>query len=207
MMLAGQGVSRHIHENHHESGPFPVGPPRSSIAWMLRPSLAQPRFEFGPLTELLTDEGRCRSERSSAPMSSRGRPRMRQDLLIARLWDGVYLYPSKDLQTIGEPIRLCDQLGHVVLMVEPVDWDGDGRQEAIGTDRQGKIFCLKRVGEYPNVRLEVAQDPLLTPEGLPFNIPFVNPKYRLSDKPESLWPEDFNYTYPTIYHPAGKNVG
>ena len=164
---------------------------------------AQSKIDFGPLTELRTDEGRLSfGTIVSADVVSWSAPNA-QDLLIARLWDGVYLYPSKDLQTIGEPIRLCDQLGHVVLMVEPVDWDGDGREEAIGTDREGNISCLKRVGEFPNIRLEVAQKPLQTAEGLPFNIPFVNPKYRLSDKPEALWHQYFNYTYPTLYRPAG----
>ena len=123
---------------------------------------AQPQFEFGPLTELRTDAGRMSfGTIVSADVVSWSAPDA-QDLLIARLWDGVYLYPSKDLQTIGDPIRLCDQLGHAVLMVEPVDWDGDGVQEAVGTDRQGKILCLKRVGEFPDLRLEPAQDPLLT---------------------------------------------
>ena len=165
--------------------------------------LAQSKVEFGPLAELRTDEGRLSfGTIVSADIVSWSAPDA-QDLLIARLWDGVYLYPSQDLQTIGEPIRLCDQLGHVVLMIEPVDWDGDGQEEAIGTDRQGNISCLKRVGEFPDLRLEVAQRPLQTAEGVPFNIPFVNPKYRLSDKPESLWPDDFNYTYPTVYRPAG----
>lgn len=164
---------------------------------------AQATFEFGPLTELRTDKGRMSfGTIVSADVVSWSAPDA-QDLLIARLWDGVYLYPSKDLRTIGEPIRLCDQLGHAVLMIEPVDWDGDGRRYAIGTDREGKILCLKRVGEYPDLRLEAAQDPLLTAFGLPFNIPFVNPQYRLSKNPKDLWPQDFNYTYPTVYSSAG----
>ncbi len=172
----------------------------SNCSW----SFAQPEFEFGPLTELRTNEGRMSfGTIVSVDVVSWSAPNA-QDLLIARLWDGVYLYPSRDLQTIGEPIRLCDQLGHVVLMVEPVDWDGDGRQEAIGTDRQGNVSCLKRVGEYPDIRLEVVQKPLHSAEGLAFNIPFVNPKYRLSPKPEAVWPEGFNYTYPTIYRTGDK---
>ena len=163
---------------------------------------AQSKVEFGPLTELRTDEGRLSfGTIVSADVVAWSAPDA-QDLLIARLWDGVYLYPSKDLQTIGEPHRLCDQLGHVVLMVEPVDWDGDGREEAIGTDRQGNISCLKRVGEFPNLKLELAQKPLRSSDGLPVKIPFVNPKYRLADNPESLWPENFNYTYPTLYRSA-----
>ena len=95
---------------------------------------AQSNVEFGSPTELRTDSGRLSfGTIISADVVSWSAPDA-QDLLIARLWDGVYLYPSNDLQTIGEPVRLCDQLGHVVLMVEPVDWDGDGREEAIGTD-------------------------------------------------------------------------
>ncbi|NUQ63863.1 MAG: hypothetical protein HUU20_15405 [Pirellulales bacterium] len=167
---------------------------------------AGPQMEFGPLTELRTDEGRLSFGTIVSADVVSWSAADAQDLLIARLWDGVYLYPSPDLKTIGEPIRLCDQLGHAVLMIEPVDWDGDGRQEAVGTDRRGNIFCLRRVGEFPNMRLEAAQDPMITAEGLPVNIPFVNPKYRLSETPEALWPEDFNYTYPTIYRPAGKRT-
>ena len=163
-------------------------------------------FRFGPLTDLLTDDGPMSFGMIvSADVVSWSAPDA-QDLLIARCWQGVFLYPSKDLETFGEPIHLCNQLGHVILMVEPMDWDGDGRQEAIGTDREGEIFSLKRVGEYPNLRLEAAQDPLLTADGLPFNIPFVNPKYRLSDRPQSLWPQYFNYTYPTRYSSADGNA-
>lgn len=164
---------------------------------------AQPKIEFGALTELCTDEGRLSfGTIVSVDVVSWSAPHAK-DLLIGRLWDGVYLYPSNDLKTIGTPIRLCDQLGHVVLMVEPVDWDGDGREEAIGTDRQGNISCLKRVGEFPDIRLEVAHRPLRTSDNLPFNIPFVNPKYRLAEKPEAIWPQGFNYTYPTLYRAGG----
>jgi len=28
-------------------------------------------------------------------------------------------------------------LGHTILMVKPADWNGDGQQAAIGTDRSG----------------------------------------------------------------------
>ncbi|MSR60813.1 MAG: hypothetical protein EXS05_24760 [Planctomycetaceae bacterium] len=169
--------------------------------------LAQPKVEFGSLTELRTDEGRISfGTIVSADVVAWSAPDA-QDLLIARCWEGVFLYPSKDLQKFGEPIRLCDSLRHVILMIEPLDWDGDGRQEAMGTDREGKIFCLKRVGEYPDLRLEAAQDPLLTPDGLTYNIPFVNPKFRLSDQAEYIRPDYFNYTYPTHYSASGKNPG
>jgi hypothetical protein len=166
-------------------------------------SHAQTEFAFGPLKNLRTDRGPMSFGTVVSADVVSWSASDAQDLLIARLWDGVYLYPSDDLETIGEPIRLCDQLGHAVLMVEPVDWNGDGLQEAIGTDREGNILALKRVGEYPNLKLEAALDPLRTVDGVEFNIPFVNPKYRLAQNPEALWPEGFNYTYPTSYAPAG----
>ncbi len=167
---------------------------------------AAAEFSFGPPTDLLTDDGPMSFGLIvSADVVSWSAPDA-QDLLVARCWEGVFLYPSKDLRNFGEPIQLCDQLGHAILMVEPFDWDGDGRQEAIGTDREGNILCLRRVGEYPNLRLEAAQDPLVAPDALPFNIPFVNPKYKLSDRPESLWPQHFNYTYPTRYCSAGTSA-
>lgn len=169
-------------------------------------ALAQTEFHYGPLVDLRTDHGPLSfGTVVSADVVSWSAPDA-QDLLIARLWDGVYLYPSRDLKTLGEPLKLCDQLGHTVLMVEPVDWDGDGRQEAIGTDREGKIFALRRVGEYPQLKLEAVEDPLRTADGVEFNIPFANPKYRNSPRPEAIWPEGFNYTYPTVYAPARKKA-
>lgn len=185
----------------------------NTIAWLLVAAtilVAEPailageiEFTFGPLTDLRTDRGPMSfGTVVSADVVSWSAPDAR-DLLIGRLWDGIYLYPSKDLQTLGEPIKLCNQLGHAVLMVEPVDWDGDGKQEAIGTDREGKILALKLVGKYPNLKLEAAHDPLRSEDGTEFNIPFVNPKYRNLEKPEAVWPEGFNYTYPTLYTPAG----
>lgn len=115
--------------------------------------LAQPQVEFGPLTELRTDEGRLSfGTIVSADVVSWSAPDA-QDLLIARLWDGVYLYPSQDLQTIGEPIRLCDQLGHVVLMIEPVDWDGDGQWEYIRSGGESLIV------EYAPVAVKLADRP------------------------------------------------
>lgn len=173
-------------------------------AGVFRPCTAQTTFEFGPLTNLLTDEGRMSfGTIVSADVVSWSAPDA-QDLLVARLWDGVYLYPSPDLTSIGDPIRLCSQLGHVVLMVEPIG-AGDGSPFVIGTDRQGKIFLLQLIGTYPDIRLEAVQDPLLTADGMAFNIPFVNPKYRLSDHPEQIWHQDFNYTYPTIYSSTAQN--
>ena len=168
-------------------------------------SLAQPTITFGPVTELRTDQGRISfGTIVSADIVSWSAPDSR-DLLIARLWDGVYLYPSADLQTLGEPIRLCDQLGHVVLMVEPWERDSEGHEQLIGCDRQGNVSLLRRTGQYPDLRLEVVQKPLKTADGLPLNIPFVNPKYRLSSNPEPLWPQNFNYTYPTVYRSANGN--
>lgn len=169
------------------------------------PCFAQPRVEFGPLMELLTDEGRMSfGTIVSVDVVSWSAPDAR-DLLIGRLWDGVYLYPSKDLVAIEAPIRLCDQLGHVVLMVEPFDWDGDGVEDAIGSDRRGNISLLKRVGVFPDLKLELAEKPLKTSDGLPFNIPFVNPKFRNAANPAALWYDDFNYTYPTRYRTKDGN--
>ncbi|HEY0983818.1 hypothetical protein [Schlesneria sp.] len=164
------------------------------------PSIAAPPVvEFGPLTELRTDEGRISFGMIvSADVVSWSSPDSR-DLLIGRLWDGVYLYPSQDLQSFGEPIRLCDQLGHVVLMVEPWGRNAEGYELLIGCDRLGNVSLLRKAGQYPDIRLEVAQKPLMMSDGSPLNIPFVNPKYRLSSNPEQLWPQDFNYTYPTVY--------
>ncbi|MDA0835611.1 MAG: hypothetical protein O3A29_20240 [Planctomycetota bacterium] len=174
------------------------------LTWgMGHPCAAQTAFEFGPLTDLLTDEGRMSfGTVVSADVVSWSAPEAK-DLLIARLWVGAFLYPSNDLKSFDEPIRLCDQFGHAVLMVEPIDANGDGQPEVIGADRQGNIFLMKRVGKFPDIHFETVQDPLVTAEGLAFNIPFVNPKYRLSDHPEAIWHQDFNYTYPTRYFPKG----
>ena len=168
-------------------------------------SHAASTLSYGPFTELHTDEGPMSFGLIvSADVVSWSAPGA-TDLLVARCWCGVYLYPSKDLQTFGPPIQLCDGLGLHVLMARAVDWNGDGRQEVIGTDRNGKVLCLRPVGSYPDLRLEVAQNPLTSPDGLPYNIPFDN--HRLSSQAGYIEPDYFNYTYPTAYAVAGDGAG
>lgn len=166
---------------------------------------AASEFTYGPFRELHTDQGPISFGLIvSAEVVSWSAPTAK-DLFIARCWSGVYLYPSKDLRNFGPPIQLCDGLGLHVLMTRAADWNGDGRQEVIGTDRNGTMLLLRPVGEYPNLRLEVAQNPLTAPDGVPYNIPFDNPHHRLSRQGEYIQPEYFNYTYPTV-DPAGQGI-
>ena len=164
--------------------------------------IAQPTVTYGPATHLLTDDGPISFGLIvSVDVVSWSSPTA-QDLLVTACGFGTRLYPSTDLKTFGDPIQLCGSMGHTIPMTEAVDVDDDGQQEVIGTDRNGKLFCMKRTGHFPNLKLETLQDPLTCNKGVPFNIPFHNPAFQLSSQFGYISTEYFNYTYATSYPSA-----
>ena len=158
---------------------------------------------YGPPQTILTDKGPISFGMIvSAEVVSWSAPDAK-DILVARLWEGVYLYPSQDLQSIGQPLQLCDTLGRIPLMVRTAGGLPAETSTVIGADRSGNLFYLKKVGTPPNLRLEAAEPVRDSSTHLPFNVPFNNPHYRL---------EDFNYLFPVVYpsrrdEPPGLIVG
>jgi hypothetical protein len=125
-----------------------------------------------------------------------------RDLLISRLWDGVYLYPSQDLQGFGVPVKLCDSLGQEAFSVVPLDWNGDGIQEAFGVERLGRLSSLRRTGVFPALRLEFAGYLRQADGGLQMRVPYDNPEHRLGNANGYIGTAIFNYVWATPY-PGG----
>lgn len=126
-----------------------------------------------------------------------------KDLLIGRCWEGIYLYPTRrldDNELAAEPIRLLGgNLGDVYAI--PADWNGNGREEILATNRLGFIYRLERIGTTltsPCLRIEGVLKG--SPDNLPFNIAYHNPEHPVLDDIggyiDLLF---FNYVCPVAY--------
>lgn len=167
---------------------------------------AAPVVTYGEPQEILTDHGRQSfGNVLSVDVVAWSAPDA-QDLLVGRCWQGLFLYPSRDLQHFGPPLQLCDMVGHNLLLGEPAEWAGKGKPGVIGSDRRGFIFRLALEGGYPQLRLAAAGDLLLAPAGVPYNIPFDNPYQAATDKGGRVDAAYHNYVYPTAY-PGGLVIG
>ena len=191
------------------------------------------KIGYAPYKDILTDQGPMSFGLVlSVDVVSWSAPGAK-DLLVSRCWEGVFLYPSMDLESFGDPIKLCDPFEHSCLAVEPADWNDDGIDEVIGADRNGYIFLLRKTGVFPDLRLESLPDPagvrewptdkgprvfpnqfLMPMQGprlsraeVPFNIPFDNPYHELISQVGYINPEYFNYIYPTAYSSRNLIVG
>ncbi len=128
------------------------------------------------------------------------------DLLLSRCWRGVYLYRSRSLsdsELCGEPIKVCDNLVYLT-RAYPIDWNRDGSDDLLLTDRPGFLYRAERRGSYPDISFPTAE-PLRDHEsGLVFNVPFENPNYSAPDDQGGyLDPDFFCYVYPQLYRLAG----
>ncbi|MEX0643575.1 MAG: hypothetical protein WD468_12795, partial [Pirellulales bacterium] len=163
------------------------------------------RISYGEPQTILTDEGPISFGMIlSVEVVSWSAPDA-QDLLISRCWDGVYLYPSKDLKEIGPPVKLCDMLGHGIYMVRTADGFPDQPSTIIGADRKGNMFRLKKVGTFPNLKLKLAGPLENASTRHPFNIPFDNPNYQMDSAGGYIKLEYFNYVYP-LFYPAQPGI-
>jgi hypothetical protein len=73
---------------------------------------------------------------------------------LGRIWSGIHLYPS-DQMASGEPdkeppIQVCANYCTPTMAV-PADWNGDGEDDLIVSDRHGFLYLFERRRSYPNV--------------------------------------------------------
>lgn len=127
-----------------------------------------------------------------------------QDLLISRIWQGLYLYPSEKFSehTVLKNPYFAGKAG--VLLFQPVDWDKDGVADLIAADRDGFLYLLPGMGSFPEIHYEKSDAAIMrdVANNLPFNIPYENPNHQKPNELNGyLDNQYYNYVYPEIYSP------
>lgn len=159
-------------------------------------------WKLGPVTELRWDNGPVSlgtvMDMSLVSISGKSS----QDLLISRIWKGLYNYPSESFsnKSLSQNPLFMGKAG--VLLFQPVDWNNDGIPDLIASDRDGFLYLIPGKGKYPDTQYEITEEHIIrdVSNNLPFNIPYENPNLKsLNDLGGYLDPQYYNYTYPEIY--------
>ncbi|TNJ65927.1 hypothetical protein FE784_12140 [Paenibacillus hemerocallicola] len=72
---------------------------------------------------------------------------------------GIYLYPTARLQDDELDVlpKLVCQYKFVPTMGIPADWNRDGEDDLIVSDRFGSLYWFERKGSYPDLTFEYAE--------------------------------------------------
>lgn len=132
-----------------------------------------------------------------------------KDLLISRIWSGIYLYPTDRLQDneLDVPPKLVCKNKFVPTMGIPVDWNRDGEDDLIVSDRYGFLYWFERKGTYPDITFEYVERVQDNQSGLLLNIPYDNPNHTMGDGNGYIDLNFYNYIYPMVYpSPNGQAI-
>lgn len=158
-------------------------------------------FKTGPEKELKWDFGPVSlgwvMDLSLVPLSKKGS----SDLMISRIWQGLYLYPSDNFSKkslLNKPYFLGKG---GVLLFQPLDWNNDGVADLIAADRDGFLYEIPGEGAYPEIKYENSEATIIRDlkTKLPFQIPYDNPNHKKGDLNGYLDAQYYNYVYPEIY--------
>jgi hypothetical protein len=161
------------------------------------------KFKLGPINELKWDFGPVSlgmvMDMSFVSLSEKSS----QDLLISRIWQGLYVYTSgsfTDISILRQPYFL-GKAG--ILLFQPLDWDNDGITDLIGADRNGFIYLASGKGVFPDINYDISEKTIMRDAtgNLPFNIPYENPNFpQLDNLGGYIDLQYYNYTYPKLYN-------
>lgn len=127
-----------------------------------------------------------------------------KDVLISRCWEGVFLYPTRNLadeELNRPPIRVMGS-PFTPTVAMPLDWNRDGQDDLLASDREGFMYLCRREGSYPDVSFEPAGALRDWRTGLAFNFPFINPEHsveQMGDLGGYIDPYFYNSTFPAVY--------
>lgn len=124
-----------------------------------------------------------------------------KDLLLGRIWSGIYLYPTsqlRDHELEQTPKQVCKN-SFAPTMGIPADWNKDGEDDLIVSDRHGFLYLFERKGTYPDLSFEYVETIKDCRTGLLFNLPHDNPNHLTGDQGGYVDPLFFNYIYPMVY--------
>ncbi|RKN64086.1 FG-GAP repeat domain-containing protein [Paenibacillus ginsengarvi] len=132
-----------------------------------------------------------------------------KDLLISRIWSGLYLYPTERLQDSELDIspKLVCKNKFVPTMGMPADWNRDGEDDLIVSDRYGFLYWFERKGTYPDITFEFVERVRDSRSGLLLNIPYEHPNQTSGDGNGYIDLNFYNYLYPMVYpRPEGQAI-
>lgn len=132
-----------------------------------------------------------------------------KDLLISRIWSGIYLYPTDRLQDneLDIPPKLVCSNKFVPTMGTPADWNRDGEDDLIVSDRYGFLYWFERKGTYPDITFEFVDRVRDSRSGLLLNIPYDHPNHMTGDGNGYIDLNFYNYIYPIMYpNPDGQSI-
>lgn len=160
-------------------------------------------FKTGPATTLKWDHGPVSLGMVMGIDMDPASGNPSQDLLISRIWDGIYTYRSQGAFSAEALLKQPYFMGKAgILLFQPVDWDKDGIADLIAADRDGFLYLLPGNKTPDGIRYNKSNEAIMRDavNGLPFNIPYENPNNpRVDDLGGYIDAQYYNYVYPKIY--------
>ncbi|MEF3313755.1 hypothetical protein PV433_33260 [Paenibacillus sp. GYB004] len=169
----------------------------------------EPIIQFGEQIPIKTEYGPIAFGLVTAGSMVSWSAERAKDLLISRIWSGIYLYPTDHLQDseLDVPPKLVCKNKFVPTMGIPADWNRDGEGDLIVSDRYGFLYWFERKGTYPDITFEYVERVQDSRSGLPLNIPYDNPNHTIGDGNGYIDPNFYNYIYPMVYpNPDGQSL-
>jgi hypothetical protein len=159
-------------------------------------------WKLGPVKELIWDQGPVSLGlvMDMSLVSASGKNS--QDLLISRIWKGMYNYPSESFSDKSLSQKPLFMGKASILLFQPSDWNNDGIPDLIAADRDGFLFLIPGNGKYPDTQYEKSEHFIIrdASNNLPFNLPYENPNLQHQDDLGGyIDTQYYNYTYPEIY--------
>ncbi|WP_135557024.1 FG-GAP repeat domain-containing protein [Paenibacillus cymbidii] len=122
-------------------------------------------------------------------------------LLLSRIWEGIFDYATEELldgELQGEP-TLAFEAKSKEQLFGLADWNHDGREDAVVSERYGFLHLLERRPDDARVAFDYAGVIVDRDSGLPFNLPYDNPNYLTDALAGYTDPYFYNYAYPIAY--------
>lgn len=124
------------------------------------------------------------------------------DLLLYRLGNGYFLYPSENLDDVelaANPIKVSPPVKEFLpyeVVAMAADWNKDGFDDLIVGGMTGYLYYMERKGVFPNLSFEFAAPLKDDEKNLIFNIPYDNPNHPVMNNLNGYFDTAF-FNYPT----------
>jgi len=146
-----------------------------------------PTTPYGPLSAGLPNAGTA-----FMPADGTG-----ESVIFTRIWDEAYMYPGFEMNR--PPVRISNGLGGCRGLT-PVDWNHDGIEDFVVTERTGFLFLYEQVVKEGRILIEERETIRDHQTGHVFNIQFYHPEFGYEDDLGGYTSIGFaNYLFPAHY--------